>query len=104
MSAGAATAAVAGAPPVFTLDSVPRLGKGFRLQYEPAQSAHVLLYPEGMVTLNGSAGAILSRCDGVADVRMLVEDLEAAFDTTGLESDVLGFLDMACTQRWVDAP
>ena len=31
-----------------------------RLQWEPAQEAHVLLYPEGMVKLNGSAGAILS--------------------------------------------
>jgi coenzyme PQQ biosynthesis protein PqqD len=24
----------------------------FRLQWEPAQNAHVLLYPEGMVKLN----------------------------------------------------
>jgi pyrroloquinoline quinone biosynthesis protein D len=31
----------------------------FRLQWEPAQNAHVLLYPEGMVKLNQSAGEIL---------------------------------------------
>ena len=38
----------------------PRIGSGFRLQWEPAQDAHVLLYPEGMVKLNGSAGAIIA--------------------------------------------
>jgi pyrroloquinoline quinone biosynthesis protein D len=40
----------------------PAIGRGFRLQWEPAQQAHVLLYPEGMVKLNGSAGEILKRC------------------------------------------
>jgi len=49
-------------------DSVPRIGKGFRLQWEAVQQAHVLLYPEGMVKLNGSAGEILTRCDGNAPV------------------------------------
>ncbi len=37
----------------------PRLKKLFRLQWEPAQDAHVLLYPEGMVKLNPSAAQIL---------------------------------------------
>src|SRR5262249_58446441 len=41
----------------------PAIGRGFRLQWEPAQAAHVLLYPEGMVKLNSSAGEILKRCD-----------------------------------------
>ena len=43
---------------------VPRIGHGFRLQWEPAQGCFVLLYPEGMVKLNQSAGEILKRCDG----------------------------------------
>ena len=46
------------------MDGTPRLGHGFRFQWEPAQQAHVLLYPEGMVKLNQSAGEILKRCDG----------------------------------------
>ena len=32
-----------------SIDSRPRVGAGFRLQWEPVQEAHVLLYPEGMV-------------------------------------------------------
>lgn len=80
---------------------VPRIATGFRLQWEPAQNAHVLLYPEGMVKLNQSAGEILKRCDGQRDVAAIVADLEAAFQTTGLEGDVRAFLAIALQQRWV---
>ena len=82
-------------------DTRPAITAGFRLQWEAAQNAHVLLYPEGMVKLNQSAGEILKRCDGERSVTQIVQDLEAAFSTTGLERDVLAFLDIAQQQRWV---
>jgi pyrroloquinoline quinone biosynthesis protein D len=81
--------------------SVPRIGHGFRLQWEEAQSCFVLLYPEGMVKLNQSAGEILRRCDGARSAAEIVADLEAAFSTTGLERDVLAFMDIAGQQRWL---
>lgn len=84
-----------------SLDSRPRVGPGFRLQWEPAQNAHVLLYPEGMVKLNASAGEIMKRCDGQQDLNAIVADLEAAFTTQGLERDVIGFVEMAGKQRWL---
>ena len=37
------------------MNEVPRFRRGFRFQWEPAQESYVLLYPEGMVKLNGSA-------------------------------------------------
>lgn len=80
----------------------PRIGKGFRLQWEAAQNAHVLLYPEGMVKLNGSAGHILTRCDGVRTVDEIVADLEQTFNMSGLAKDVNGFLAIAHEKRWVD--
>jgi pyrroloquinoline quinone biosynthesis protein D len=89
-------------PAVLTDLSVPKVARGFRLQWEEAQGNHVLLYPEGMVKLNRSAGEILSRCDGVATLRQLVSQLEAAFDTQGLRGDVEAFLQMARQQRWVE--
>ena len=82
-------------------DSVPRVGPGFRLQWEPVQDCHVLLYPEGMVKLNGSAGEIMKRCDGQRSVAEIVADLEAAFSAGGLEGDVLAFVQMAGQQRWL---
>jgi pyrroloquinoline quinone biosynthesis protein D len=84
-----------------SLSSQPRVGAGFRLQWEPAQDCHVLLYPEGMVKLNGSAGEIMRRCDGERSVAAIVADLEQAFGANGLERDVLAFVAMAGEQRWL---
>ena len=82
-------------------DSRPRIGPGFRLQWEPAQDCHVLLYPEGMVRLNGSAGEIMKRCDGESSLAAIVADLEQAFGTTGLEPEVRGFVELAGQQNWL---
>lgn len=83
------------------LDSRPRIGAGFRLQWEPVQEAHVLLYPEGMVKLNGSAGEIMKRCDGQRSVAAIVADLEAAFQAQGLQRDVVSFVELAADKRWL---
>jgi pyrroloquinoline quinone biosynthesis protein D len=85
-----------------TTATVPKVGRNFRIQWEPAQDAFVLLYPEGMVKLNQSAGEILKRCDGVASVADIVADLEKTFDTQGLEADVIGFIELAAQQNWVE--
>ncbi|TYC59917.1 pyrroloquinoline quinone biosynthesis peptide chaperone PqqD [Zoogloea oleivorans] len=80
----------------------PRINRLFRFQWEPAQQAHVLLYPEGMVKLNQSAGEILKRCDGIRSVTEIVADLEAAFNASGLAAEVDAFLLMAEAQNWID--
>ena len=49
------------APDTIEADAVPRIARGHRMQFEPAQDCHVLLYPEGMITLNPSAAEILQR-------------------------------------------
>ena len=81
--------------------TVPRLGHGFRLQWEAAQDCHVLLYPEGMVKLNRSAGEILARCDGATALGDIVASLEAAFSASGLRPEVEKFLEIAAGNRWV---
>jgi pyrroloquinoline quinone biosynthesis protein D len=80
----------------------PAIARGKRLQWEPAQEAHVLLYPEGMVKLNGSAGAILARCDGVRTVAEIVADLEHAFGAENLTGDVTAFVELALERRWLE--
>ena len=79
----------------------PRIGAGFRLQWEPAQDCHVLLYPEGMVKLNQSAGEILKRCDGARSLDEIVRDLETAFNAQGLSGEVQAFVEIAAKQRWL---
>ena len=83
------------------IDAKPRVARHFRLQWEEAQNTWVLLYPEGMVKLNQSAGEILKRCDGSRSVPEIVADLETAFKTGGLAGDVDAFLTMAEAQNWI---
>jgi pyrroloquinoline quinone biosynthesis protein D len=85
-----------------SLAAKPAIGRGFRLQWEPAQNAHVLLYPEGMVKLNGSAGEILKRCDGSRAVAAIIEDLEQAFNAPNLTQDVTSFMAFAVGQKWLE--
>ena len=61
------------------LEAVPRLAPRFRLQFEPAQDAWVLLYPEGMVKLSPTAAEILRRLDGTTSVEGVVQSLQQAF-------------------------
>lgn len=76
----------------------------YRLQWEEVQKAWVLLYPEGMVKLNSSAGEIMHRLNGKKTVQAIVDELESQFETTGLAPDVLDFLAIAQRQGWVKLP
>jgi pyrroloquinoline quinone biosynthesis protein D len=89
------------APPAIDGTIRPRVGAGFRLQYEPMQECHVLLYPEGMVQLNQSAGEIMKRCDGERSLQDIVRDLETTFNAQGLTDDVHAFVEIAHRQRWL---
>ncbi len=80
---------------------VPLMPSRFRLQWEPAQNAHVLLYPEGMVKLSDSAAQILKRVDGVASVSTILQDLQQVFAGADLRGDVLEFLSTAHERGWI---
>lgn len=77
------------------------VARPFRLQWEEAQHAWVLLYPEGMVKLNQSAGEIMQRCDGSRTLSEIITELEQAFGASDLQADVLGFAELAIKQGWL---
>ncbi|MDR7284294.1 pyrroloquinoline quinone biosynthesis protein D [Pseudomonas corrugata] len=82
---------------------LPSLRQGFRLQWEPRQNCHVLLYPEGMIKLNASAGQILGLVDGQRSVAAIIEQLAANFPgVPGIDEDVLTFLEVAHAQFWIE--
>lgn len=83
--------------------SVMYLCSPYRLQWEQAQEAFVLLYPEGMVTLNASAGEILSRCDGTRSVGEIIDELSNTYPADDLGADVMEFIKVACNQGWLEA-
>jgi len=81
---------------------IPVFRRGYRLQWEATQNCHVILYPEGMAKLNGSAAAILQRVDGVRPVAELIAELNAEFpDAGGVDDDVKEFFGQAFEQKWI---
>jgi coenzyme PQQ biosynthesis protein PqqD len=83
-------------------DWIPRFNPHFRLQWEPAQDAYVLLYPEGMIKLNFSGGEILCRCDGEKSVGQVIAELRQKFpETENIEADIKEFFATAFQRRWL---
>ena len=82
-------------------NDIPCLSKLYRLQWEKAQDAYVLLYPEGMVKLNESAGEILSRVDGNKSISLITDELEEKFGVSNLTGDVVSFVELAVQQGWL---
>jgi pyrroloquinoline quinone biosynthesis protein D len=83
------------------LDTVVELERQYRFQYEPAQQSYVLLYPEGLIKLGGSAGEILKRVDGKTSVEGIVQDLQQTFPGVELRQDVMDFLEVAYGKAWI---
>jgi pyrroloquinoline quinone biosynthesis protein D len=79
------------------------LHRQYRFQWEPAQASFVLLYPEGLVQLPGSAGEIMQRVDGKRSLEDIVKDLESTFPGADLRADVVEFLEMAHGKGWIRA-
>ncbi|HEY8355533.1 MAG TPA: pyrroloquinoline quinone biosynthesis peptide chaperone PqqD [Methylophilaceae bacterium] len=84
------------------LNDVYALAPHHRFQWEEAQQSYVILFPEGMVKLNGSAGEVLKRVDGKATVGDIIAELKAAFPgVEGIEQDILSMIELAAGKFWI---
>jgi len=73
------------------LDSVPKLWRLARLDYDPARQRPVLLYPEGAVLLNDTGREILELVDGRRTVGEIAAELNARY-RTDVTADVTDYL------------
>lgn len=78
-----------------------QLSPTYRLQWEQAQNMYVLLYPEGLVELNQSSAEILKLCKDDNMLSDIVNVLEQKFSSTGLEPDIINFLNTALDNGWI---
>lgn len=85
-----------------TADSVPRLWKLARLDYDPVRQRHVLLYPEGAVLLNDTGAAILELCNGNRTVGDIVTILGERYHTD-VAADVTEYLQQMAERELVRA-
>jgi pyrroloquinoline quinone biosynthesis protein D len=87
----------------FDRNLTPRWRQGYRFQYEPAQKAHVLLYPEGMIKLNESAAAIGGLIDGARSVQVIIDELDQKYPgVPELGEDVEQFMEVARAKHWIE--
>lgn len=82
---------------------IPRLSSHYVFRWEESQAAYILLYPEGLIKLNGSAGEILKRCDGQRSVADIVDDLQLAFpgNSAAISHSTQTFIDLAQDKGWL---
>lgn len=80
---------------------IPEVAPTFRFQWEEVQDCYVVLYPEGMVKLSGSAGEIMKRINGEQAIDNIIKDLETTFSENNLEDDVIKFLEVAYANGWI---
>lgn len=84
-------------------DDIFALARHYRFQWEEAQGCYVLLFPEGMVKLNGGAGEVIKRVDGSKTAAAIVQELQQAFpDAPDIENDVLAMLQLANEKAWIE--
>jgi len=72
-------------------DSVPRIWRLARLEYDPARQRPVLLYPEGAVLLNDTGREILELVDGTRSVAEIAALLGERYQTD-VTADVTDYL------------
>ena len=80
---------------LLTPDSVPKLWRLARLDYDTVRQRHILLYPEGAVLLNDTGAAILELCNGTRTIGEIVTILSERYQAD-VSADVTEYLtDMA---------
>ena len=83
-------------------DTVPRLWRLARLEYDPVRQKHVLLYPEGAVLLNDTGAAILELCNGTRTVDEIVTILTERYHAD-VSADVNEYLTQMADRELVRA-
>ena len=74
-----------------------------RFQWEKAQDCYVILFPEGMVKLNGSAGEVLNLVNGESTVELITETLSKKFiDAPNIDKDIEGMIELALEKAWIE--
>lgn len=83
-------------------ESVPRLWRLARLDYDAVRQRPVLLYPEGAVLLNDTGAAILELCNGSRTVSQIVTILTERYQSD-VSADVTEYLDQMADRELVRA-
>lgn len=87
-------------PDALSADALIEMNSMYLLRWEPSQEAHVLLYPEGIVKLNETAGEILALCTGERTPVEIAAAVDAGY-SDDVHDKVLNFLEVAYAKGWI---
>lgn len=92
-------------PEAIPPDSHFTISSTFMFRWEESQEAYVLMYPEGIVKLNQTAGEILRYCDGEHSVREITLALSTKFNMNEafVSERVNQFLEVCRGKGWIRA-
>ncbi|WP_262701191.1 MULTISPECIES: pyrroloquinoline quinone biosynthesis peptide chaperone PqqD [Streptomyces] len=79
----------------------PALSPAVCLRHDRVRDADLLVLPERVVVLRGSAAKILRLCDGDRDLDAIVTELQSRFPGAPVAEDVPAFLDRMRGEGWV---
>ena len=84
-------------------EDIYKIAAHHRFQWEKAQNCYVILFPEGMVKLNGGAGEVLNLVDGKSSVANITEALVKKFpDADSIDKDIIGMIELALEKAWIE--
>ena len=79
----------------------PALSRGVVLHHDRVRDTDLLLLPERVVVLRGSAGSVLGLCDGTRAVDDIVAELGARYPAAPVADQVPGFLAALRKEGWL---
>lgn len=79
----------------------PEISPLYLFRWEEAEQAYLLLYPEGIIKLNDSAGNILKLCTGENTFEEVIAALKAVYGPQATENDVYNFMETAIGKGWI---
>jgi pyrroloquinoline quinone biosynthesis protein D len=83
-------------------NTIPRLWRLARLEFDAVRQRHVLLYPEGAVLLNDTGAAILELCNGARTIDEIVSILSERYHAD-VSADVNEYLSQMADRELVRA-
>ena len=83
-------------------NDVPSINPTYVFRWEETQNAYMLMYPEGLIKLNGPAGYIMKEIDGKQNVEEIILNLQKQFDASDqIVDDIYAFMETAIEQGWI---
>ncbi|MFB4419879.1 pyrroloquinoline quinone biosynthesis peptide chaperone PqqD [Streptomyces sp. QL37] len=79
----------------------PRPAPAVVLRHDRARDNHVLLMPERVVVLTGSAPHVMELCDGTRTVAQITDELRERFPGAPVDAEVASFVERIRKEGWI---